>query len=184
MIKRTASTLTALAFTIIAVTGIAALVALDLFGEEGLLGAWDAVTRPAPEANVDLSELQQATGFTFFTDAPVEGHGLEVKTGVAFATFADLLARHQQSRWCYLTVLAPGTSIPRQITLGEQDGVEKPVYSDPTEIPAEELASLGLGPEFLASIARSHCRFAGDGADDTAPDTDIPVPVALMGRVG
>lgn len=147
------------------IAGIGALIATDLFGEAWVGAVWERFIAPA-DSGVDLSELESARDFSFFTETVASEAGLTVTTGVKFATFEDLLAGRESERWCY-TILVRQGELLRQISLGTQTSGEAPNYTDLTAIRSDELAPFGLDSRTLAQIARSACRFKG------TPESDV-----------
>lgn len=124
------------------VAGVGTLIAMDMFGAERIASFFEKIATSFSR-NVDLSELEKARGFSFFTKVPVSEKGLVVTTGVEFTTYQDLLSGHESHRWCY-TALGRDGQIPRHVALGNQKRGKAPTYVNPSEFASDELAAVGL----------------------------------------
>jgi len=169
MIGRSAAYVAAAAFSGCVLAGVGALIIADLFGEDALAKLWDSATTKPTRPEATSSMLENARDITFFTAVPAKEYGIEVMTGVAFETVADLLAARQKQRWCYVQINPKG-GITRNITLGKQSGTAAPAYSNLSVYPAEELAVTGLSARTLQSMAKTHCRFAKTAAHPSSPN--------------
>lgn len=166
-------------FTVFVLAGIAVLIVVDLFGQEGVLKAW----RSATAENTTLAEakaLKGAKNITFFQKVKPDGYNFVFTTGVEFADVNALARNEQASRWCY-TVYHPTDAVPRQITIATQTGNRKPVFTDLSAYPAGELRPLGVDAETLLALAKKHCQFA---PADRAPSEKSSVTAFLRRLVG
>lgn len=145
--------------------GVGTLIAMDLFGSDRIAAIFDKITASF-NRSVDLSELEKARGFSFFTHVPLPEAGIVVTTGVEFPTYHELLAGQESHRWCY-TMLGRDGQIPRQVSLARQKRGEAPTYTDPSGFSSDELAGFGIDAQKLSRIARSACRLKGGGNGGT-----------------
>lgn len=101
--------------------------------------------------------LEEASDFTFFRSAPIEGTGLSVQTGIRFTTARDVVDGVAAQKWCYVSI--PDGAVSRKINLAEQSADDPPVYAGLSSLDESALAGTGLSVEALRLMARSHCRF-------------------------
>lgn len=131
-----------------------------LFGEYDPNRPWCPPGRVADECDAVNSfeaALQEASDFTFFRSAPIDGTRLSVQTGIRFATARDVVNGIAASKWCYVSI--PDGASHQQIELATQSADDPPVYADLTGLNEAALAGFGLGAQALSLMARSHCRF-------------------------
>lgn len=101
--------------------------------------------------------LEDASDFTFFRSAPVEGSDLTVQTGIRFATARDVVSALPSHQWCYVSI--PTGGIRQQIDLASKSADEPPVYAALASLDANAVAGSSLSVDALTGLARSHCRF-------------------------
>jgi len=126
---------------------------------------WEAETWCPPGKESETCEvvnnfeaaLEEASDFTFFRSARIEGTSLLVQTGIRFATARDVVAGLPASKWCYVSI--PDGAVHQQIELATQSAGDPPVYASLSSLDETALAGSGLSVNALTLIARSHCRF-------------------------
>lgn len=135
--------------------------------KEAAFGKWNPISRcvvghkgcqqerPFEDAFKDIVD------FNFFQSARIAGTSIEVMTGTAYSSSADVLARRAHHRWCYVNL---GTgNVGTRIELATQSGNGKPTYLQLGVVTPEVLAQLGVSTKGLEALARTHCRFIGPG---------------------
>lgn len=99
--------------------------------------------------------------FNFFRSTRIAGTSVEVVTGSAYSSSADVLAGRVHRRWCYVNL---GTgNVGTRIELATQSGNGKPTYLQLGAVPPEVLAPLNVTAKGLEALARTHCRFNRPG---------------------
>lgn len=162
MITRAFGTAVATLFAGLCMIGIAALIAsdfMDLTKGWRHLSAWYQTSESDPNLLGKSDALKNADNITFFSSVPIEGTGLSVTTGIAFASAEDIVKGKTKNRWCYIKRHVGKAG--KQLDLGTQAGDAEPVYTDPTVFTAEQLKGFGLHVGRLAELARSHCLLTG-----------------------
>lgn len=152
--------------TVVAATGIVALIAYDFVGEDAMRSAWSAAmsgltaSATAVPANTARSdEFKPEKEIHFFEETPIEGTTLSVSTGAAYASVTAVEARKPSRQWCYLSLASTSEAVVERLDLGSQYGDTAPVFTSASSFARANLSGHDLTAERLGALARTHCRF-------------------------